>query len=288
VQFSVGAGDGSVRVRDADSLTVATYNVHGLQNRAGVQRDLAALDDVLVWCLQEVPYADDREIKSILPPGAWHVAVIPVNCDARRSEWEAQVIASRFPLKRVDVWPLDDRGPKRRVALAAEIDVGGHHILVVNTDHEPSMLTWRDRNTLQAQRLAERVRTCGDKIVIVVGDFNCAGNLVRLRGNTVSVRLIDHTLAGGGLAPLPMTGSTFRCGLLRSRLDRIYARGVRPVTGAVAANSRGSNHFPVWGRFTFPDSAVASRRTSLANDALHPVSSGHAEGDAGPTVSSGD
>jgi endonuclease/exonuclease/phosphatase family metal-dependent hydrolase len=288
VQFSVRAGEASAQVRDADSLIVATYNVHGLRNRAGVRRDLAALDDVLVWCLQEVPYADDRQIESILPPGTWHVAVIPVNHDAKRRAWEAQVIASRFPLKLVDVWPLDDHGAKRRVALAAQIDVGGHPILVVNTDHEPSMLAWRDGNTLQARRLADRVRECGDKFIIVAGDFNCAGNLYRLRGNTAHVRLIDDTLARAGLAPLETTGCTFRSGLVRSRLDRVYARGMQPVAGAVAVASSGSDHFPVRVRFAFRDAAATSRRTSLANDALHPVSSGHAEGDAGPTVSSGD
>jgi endonuclease/exonuclease/phosphatase family metal-dependent hydrolase len=288
VQFSVRAGEASAQVRDADSLTVATYNVHGLRNRAGVRRDLAALDDVLVWCLQEVPYAGDRELESILPPGAWHVAVIPVNRDAKRRQWESQVIASRFPIGRVGVWPLDDRGAKRRVALAAQIDVGGRTVRVVNTDHEPSMLAWRDGNTLQAQRLAERVRTCSEEFVIVAGDFNCAGNLFRLRGNTANVRHVDHTLAGAGLTPLATTEPTFRSGLLRSRLDRIYARGMQPVAGAIASASRGSDHFPVWGRFAFRDSAATSRRTSLANDALHPVSSGHAEGDAGPTVSSGD
>ena len=261
VEFSVRADQASAQVRDAGTLTVATYNVHGLRNRAGVRRDLAALDDVLVWCLQEVPYADDREIESILPPGMWHVALIPVNRHATRREWESQVIASRFPLKRIDVWPLDDRGPKRRVALAARIDLGGRTVLVVNTDHEPSMLTWRDRNTLQAQRL---------------------------RGNSANVRLIDHALAHGRLEPPATTGCTFRSGLLRSRLDRIYARGLQPLAGEIAANACGSDHLPVWGRFIFGDSTATLRRTSLANDALHPVSSGHAEGDAGPTVSSGD
>ena len=249
MQFSVRAGDASAQVRDAGSLTVATYNVHGLRNRAGVRRDLAALDDVLVWCLQEVPYADDRGIESILPPGTWHVVVIPVHPDPKARAWEAQVIASRFPLNRIDVWPLDDRGAKRRVALAAQIDLGGRTVLVVNSDHEPSMLAWRDGNTLQAQRLAERVRTCGEEFVIVAGDFNCAGNLVRLRGNAANLRHVDHTLAGAGLATLATASPTFRSGLFRARLDRIYARGMQPVAGAIATTSRGSDHFPVWAVF---------------------------------------
>ena len=288
VAFTVRAGDVSAHIRDASSLTVATYNVPGLRNRTGVRRDLAALDHVLVWCLQEVPYADDREIESILPPGTWQVAVIPVNRDPKRRQWESQVIASRFPIERVDVWPLDDGRAKRRVALTAQIDVAGRTVLVVNTDHEPSMLAWRDGNTRQARRLAERVRTCGEDVAIVAGDFNCAGNLFRLRGNTGNVRHVDHTLAGAGLIPLATTGPTFRSGLIRSRLDRIYARGLNLIDGAVATTSRGSDHFPVWGRFAFRDETATSRRTSLANDALHPVSSGHAEGDARPTVAPGD
>ena len=213
---------------------------------------------------------------------------MPANRDPKRRQWESQVIASRFPIERVDVWPLDDRGAKRRVALTARIDVAGRTVLVVNTDHEPSMFAWRDGNRRQARRLADRVWACGNEFVIVAGDFNCAGNLFRLRGNTANVRHVDHALAGAGLTPLATTGPTYRSGLIRSRLDRIYARGLNLIDGAVATTSRGSDHFPVWGRLAFRDETATSRRTSLANDALHPVSSGHAEGDAGPTVPSGD
>jgi endonuclease/exonuclease/phosphatase family metal-dependent hydrolase len=233
------------------SLTVATYNLHGLRDRSAVRRDLAALEGVTVWCFQEVPYVDACDVERILLPGRWHVATIPANrVHPAGREWEAQVIASRFPIQGVEVWPLDEGGAKRRVALAARLNVGGRRVLVVNADHEPSILAWRDGNSVQTRRLTEHLQAYDDDLpVIVVGDFNCSGNLYRLIGNMPHVRRLDAALARVGFTPVGAGGSTFRSGIFRAHLDRIYARNLYHAEGAIATKSTGSDHLPVWSRF---------------------------------------
>ncbi len=254
------AGEPFAPLPDPGSLTVATYNVHGLRDAAGVKRDLAALDEVLLWCLQEVPYVGQGDIDLILPPGSWHVAIIPVNHDAKTRQWEAQVIASRFPMDGVEVWPLDEGGAKRRVALAALMKIDGRRVLVANTDHEPSFLAWRDGNAVQTRRLAGCLSECDEEIVIVAGDFNCSGNLFCLRSNAAHVRQVDDALGRVGFTPLATKGSTFRSGLVRARLDRVYSRGATPVAGAIATTSRGSDHLPVSARFTLIAPSFESTR----------------------------
>jgi endonuclease/exonuclease/phosphatase family metal-dependent hydrolase len=231
-------------------LTVGTYNVHGLQRADAVRNDLAKLDHVTVWCLQEYPHASGGEAERILPPGRWYVATIPVNCEPRHPrEWEAQVIASRFPIERVEVWPLDNGGAKRRVALAVRVDVNGRKVLVVNTDHEPSMFAWRNGNALQVKRLTEHLHNCGDEPVVVAGDFNCSASLFRLSSNTSHVRQVNAAMANVGFAPATARGATFHFGIARANVDRIYVRNLSPDAGAIDSTAAGSDHFPVWSRF---------------------------------------
>ena len=126
----------------------------------------------------------------------------------------------------------------------------GRAVLIVNTDHEPSMLAWRSGNAAQTRRLVEHLRDCCDGAsVVVAGDFNCSGNVYRLIGNGTHVRRTDAALTACGFVPLEHDGPTFRSGLVRARLDRIYARNLRAADGGLTTTSRGSDHLPVWGRF---------------------------------------
>jgi endonuclease/exonuclease/phosphatase family metal-dependent hydrolase len=241
------------------SLTLATYNVHGLIEREAIRQDLASLNDVTIWCLQEFPYLEgDAGVESVLPPGRWYVATIPLNYE-RGHGWESQVIASRFPIERVDVWPLDEGGPKRRVALTARVNDNGRAVRIVNTDHEPSIFAWRDGNGVQVRRLIEHLRACDDDTVLVAGDFNCSANAFRLLSNSGHARRIDAAMLDAGFTSVGAAGTTFRSGVLRAHLDRIYARQVHASAGAIATSARGSDHLPVWSRFETPP--VASHRT---------------------------
>ena len=249
IEFTVRLEEAPARI-PSDSLTLATYNVHGLRNAAGVRRDMAALNEVDVWCLQEVAYVDEARLASVLPAGRWYVAVAAVNRDPKTSGWEAQVIASQLPLENVEVWPIDEGDAKRRVAVVAHVDIGGgRRVLLVNADHQPSLVAWYDRNALQVRRLAKRLGAWHEGAVIVAGDFNCSGNLLRMRSNSAHVQQVDEVLGAVGFSAVATTGPSFISGIVQLRLDRIYVRGAVIAAGSIATISRGSDHRPVWARF---------------------------------------
>jgi endonuclease/exonuclease/phosphatase family metal-dependent hydrolase len=247
-----------------ESLTLGTYNVHGLAKRDAIRTDLAALDQVNVWCLQEFPHGDGQRIDDLLPTGRWYVATIPLNREHPKDQSvESQVIASRFPIDRVEAWPLDEGGAKRRVALTAVVNANGRCVRIVNTDHQPSILAWRDGNSVQVRQLIEHLRACDDEAVLVTGDFNCSGNVLRLISNSGHARRIDAAMLDAGFASIGPKGTTFRSGVLRAHLDRIYARRIESSESAIAVTATGSDHLPVWTRFDVP-AAVADRTISGA------------------------
>ena len=245
---SLGEGHAPAAGDDA-ALLVGTYNVRWLDDRAGVRRAVGALPRVDVWCFQEVRVRGDdaaavaAALGPVLPPGKWHLAVARVNRlhEIGSGDWEAQAVASRFPIADARGWILDTSGAKRRVALAARIDVGPHEVCVVNTDHEPSFFSGRDGNRRQLRRLVTRLAqwpggqtaAAAESCVVVAGDFNCAGNLWRGYGNAAHVERVDRALAPVGLRPVQVRAPTF---------------GAWPVscgsTGCTCGG-RGSRH-PAW------------------------------------------
>ena len=258
--LSLGAGRAPTRGGDG-ALVVGTFNVRWLDDRAGVRRAVAALPRVNVWCFQEVRVRGDdaaavaAALGPVLPPGRWHVAAARVNRlrEIGSRDWEAQAVVSRFPIDDARGWALDASGAKRRVALVAQIDVGGRAVCVVNTDHEPSFFSGRDGNRRQVGRLAARLGQWlgggeADGCVVVAGDFNCAGNLWRGYGNAGHVVRVDRALAPLGLRPAapPARAATFSAWPLWLRLDRVYARGARVTRSGVGRPGGGSDHAPVW------------------------------------------
>lgn len=236
-------------------LVVGSYNIHWLSQPAELNATLAKLQQVNVWCLQEVRIAGEDEasttaaLKHILPPGTWHVAVARVNLlrELDSTDWECQVIVSRFPISNVRTFPLDDTGAKLRVALAADLKVNGQSICVVNTDHEPSFLMWRNRNKLQVEALVTALDSISLSHVVVAGDFNCAGNIWRAYGNGAHVSRLDAALSAIFFNPaIDKSIPTFRTGLLDFVLDRIYLRELYAVEQGIDHESTGSDHFPIW------------------------------------------
>ena len=265
----VSLGEGGAPAGGGDgSLVVGTYNVRWLDDRAGVRRAVAALPRVNVWCFQELRVRGDDSaavaaaLGPVLPPGRWHVAAARVNRlrEIGSDDWEAQAVASRFPIEAARGWVLDASGAKRRLALVAQADAGGRAVCVVNTDHEPSFFSGRDGNRRQVRRLVARLgrwiagEPAGDgaggggRCVVVAGDFNCAGNFWRGYGNGDHVVRVDRALAPLGLRPAapPARAPTFNAWPLWLRLDRVYARGARVTRSGVGRAGGGSDHVPVW------------------------------------------
>jgi endonuclease/exonuclease/phosphatase family metal-dependent hydrolase len=239
------------------TLTVATFNVHGLADAEGLRRDFASLANVDVWLLQElfVPTADDGSLDAtrdvlahVLPPGRWNVVVARLNrFEGPRDGYESQAIASRLPLRDPDLWPLPARGPKRRAAILATVDAPGGAVRVVDTDHEVSFLDVGYGNRLQVTALVDRLRA-GAVPTVVGGDFNTGGNFWRLASSAKNVDDVDRAMSDAGyVAPVGRDAEspTFHHPAGDVRIDHLYARGLT-IRAWGSPTSVGSDHRAVW------------------------------------------
>lgn len=245
----------------AGSATFGTYNVHWLTDPAGVRADLARLDSVDVWALQEVrsSLADRKDgvpsrVVDVLPPGTWHVAWVPLNrlTEIRSQDDEGQVIASRYPIRSAEWWELKTDGEKRRVALAAVLEVDGQAVRFVNTDHEPSIVSLARGNVRQTGSLIEALDRCdaADAMPTVVGgDFNTSGCLMRLVSGGADCAELRTRMNAAGFneAVVWKAGSrTYRSPVYSGTLDHLFVRGASTISSGVDERATGSDHLPVW------------------------------------------
>ncbi len=161
-------------------------------------------------------------------------------------------ILSRYPLVDAAVMNLAVASRKRqRTALAADIEIGGARLRIVNT-HLDTSLNITDRILpLRPAVLDQPTAT------LVGGDFNTnpyawQDGLVPIVpagavADTDQAPLLDSYMASLAFAnPTAALGDTeVRYGIT-SRLDAIYARGVTATAGGVERAVTLSDHWPVW------------------------------------------
>lgn len=262
----------------ARDAVFGTYNLHWLRDPAGLRADLARLDFVTAWAFQEVrsTAADEAagapaSLRRLLPPGDWHVAWVPLNAlrELGSADVEGQAIASRHPIRSAAAWELEpppsSGGGKRRVALAAVLDVDGTDVLFVNTDHAPGVFSPARRNLRQARRLLDRLRREPDATpVIVAGDFNTAGCVPRLVSARADREGLRRLMCQAGFRAAPDSARpTFRAGPYAAALDHVFVRGVGSMEAEVAAAACGSDHLPLWCRVRLP--AAVGRGAAAAS-----------------------
>jgi endonuclease/exonuclease/phosphatase family metal-dependent hydrolase len=249
--------DGAVpsRAGATRGFAVATYNVSQLIHPDAVRHDIAgAAADI--WLLQEViasAHSPGQTVRQLLPDGNWDVATVRVNPAADPSQVECQAIASRFPIRRVAIWPLEVQTERRRCALAAWIEVDGAELLVVNTDHEPGFFGWTITQDKLLGALAGYLQQQPAGPVVVGGDFNTCGNFWRLRSSAADAANTISYMRGCGFASSvpPGTISYNRAGLC---LDHVFYRGVHCLKTDVITAARGSPHFPLRARMALDPS----------------------------------
>lgn len=257
----------------APTPVFATYNVHWLQNAVDLRADLARLDFVTAWAFQEVrsTKSDEREgspskLCALLPPGMWYVAWVALNPLKelhRDDECEGQVIASRFPIRSADVWELHRWGQKRRIALAAVLDISGQRVLFVNTDHEPALLSLVRGNARQTRTLVEHLAAHDEYPAVVAGDFNTSGCIPRLvsaRQDRAQLRML--MCRAGFSEAFDQPRRTYTAGPFTATLDHIFLRGVERITCDVDERARGSDHRPVWCRVEIHRANASAGATS--------------------------
>ena len=225
----------------------ATYNLRDLHSPSKLKADFRRLADVNLWALQEVKVEDNdlRPLTDLLPPGGWHGVAAMVN------RAEAQAVLSRWPITSTQVWPLGTVGGKRRVALVAQTDAPGGPVTVVCVDIGPSWLDRRAGGDAALDQLIARLRDLPAGRAVVMGDFNSAGNLWRLRSSGADAAHIQAAMRGAGFAPCEAASGTssrritYRGGPFRLALDHAFTRGFDNPTAAPFADATGSDHLPL-------------------------------------------
>ncbi len=253
-----------------DIISIGTYNLGGLADPEGLALTLGALTNVDVWAFQEVLKVGEAESCALVPlrecsppkllrkiiPGAWHIYFVPVN-PVGKGTWEGQAIASRYPLRNLDVWKLrskgEMRGNKRRVALVCEVVTPKASIVVINTDHEVAIpsINATDRR-LQVEDLIKNIRQIAStNSVVLIGDFNTCGKPLQFcrRTSTKEIRDLRESLSAVSLKPLPNSEvpyETFHKTFFSRALDHIFLRDAHCCRWGSTINGRGSDHQPLW------------------------------------------
>ena len=166
-------------------------------------------------------------------------------------------ILSRFPLSDIEVLPLKQynlhRNTRRRIALSATVQVGGHALRLYNL-HLDTRLNSGDR--LEQLRPAVEA-ALGQPAAVVGGDFNT--NAFRWLFHVVPVFRSDQAAAvdefmkeKGFDVPLADAGATSRKAWLPLRLDSLYTRGVRVQGAGVERSVDASDHAPLWMEIAWP------------------------------------
>jgi endonuclease/exonuclease/phosphatase family metal-dependent hydrolase len=234
------------------SLRIVTWNIHKGVQGLGPARRLEIHDighaveqfDADCICLQEVRsvhrpgprqfarWPEAPQADYLAPEG--YEAVYRSNALTRHGE-HGNALLSRWPVLRVAHEDMSDHRFEQRGLLHVELNVENQavHVLVV---HLGLIHSSRERQVAQLARYIERMVPTGSPLV-VAGDFNDWAE--RLHSPLAHVGL--HTFDSLRLATFPA-----RLPLLH--LDRVYARGLQPVSAHVprgAAWSRMSDHLPL-------------------------------------------
>lgn len=174
-------------------------------------------------------------------------------------------ILSRFPLSDVEVLPLKQYNlafnTRRRIALAATLDVAGHPLRVYNV-HLDTRLNAGQRIE-QLRPVVEAARRQAVPTVVIGGDFNTNPfrwlfHVVPFFRSNQPGALDEWMKENGFAAPVARSGSTSRRFLLRMRLDSFYARGLPVKAFAVEEDTEASDHLPVWMEVAWPPNAATN------------------------------
>ena len=240
------------------SLRVVTYNIHkGVQGLGpasrleihNLQQAVRGLEADII-CLQEVrgfnrqmqrrfsqwPAAGQAD--HLAPPG--YQAIYRTNAVTRHGE-HGNALLSRWPVLGHGHHDVSDHRFEQRGLLHVRLDVKGVplHVVVV---HLGLIHSSRERQVRQLGAMLEREVPL-DEPVVVAGDFNDWGQRLHEAMAVFGLRTFEEIRHATYPARLPLL-----------HLDRIYARGLRPLSAQVPHGSnwaRLSDHLPLIAELAF-------------------------------------
>ncbi len=246
------------REAPACTLRIATWNLHTAPDPADLARQIAASREISradVILTQEVE-AHPNESGSRPAQLATALGMTWIYAPSRTEGNGTHGIAilSRYPLAHASVrqLPFVDRpfSLVHRIALSAEVDVGGEPLRVVDL-HLDTRLSASDR----VRQMNAGVTDLGEELV-AGGDLNSQpwvwiDGTVPLTGTEAIVgqdhaQILDDFMRqnryAGAVGP---ETDTMNVPVISMRLDQLYARRFT-ITGSGVEHVKGSDHWPVW------------------------------------------
>jgi len=249
----VHRGSGGSHLRGVpDSLTVVSWNIQFGENIEQAITEMAAFPrlataDLLL--LQEMDPAGSARVAEALGFGYVHASAAVHH---HHHKLFGNAVLSRWPIVDDQVLVLPHKTAltgHQRLAVAADIDLGGGRILRAVSVHTATVIMPHDKRLAQAMAASDSL--LGQRpLTLLGGDFNTVSDyeVVQLRQVMRRVGLDEARLPAGPtianrLKKLP--GST-------PVLDHLYYRGMRPVATGVVRDAAASDHYPVWAVFYLP------------------------------------
>jgi endonuclease/exonuclease/phosphatase family metal-dependent hydrolase len=239
-----------------DTLRVVTYNINegdlavapdAIADAILADPALAAADVVMVQEAEHFAGEPSSRVASIAARlGMGYVYVPAYLKDTDHTHGLA--ILSAYPIANVDKKDLPMAGPKRRIAVAADIVVGARRLHVIDVH-----LEMRATAATRIAQLRPAVIDAPDA-VLVAGDFNMswlewtAADVPILQASSASDQapVIDSFMTALGFAtPTVASGPTAWADGLGARVDAFYPRGLDAAFGG-AEQVGPSDHVPLW------------------------------------------
>ena len=238
----------------ADRLRVVTFNVHygaDVPALAAAIRKNPRLREADVLLVQEIEsHPGDDRAAALAQALDLNLAYAPARIEGNGTHGLA--ILSRYPLSDVEVirlkkYDLGFRGTRRRIAMAATVQIGDRHVRLYNV-HLDTRLTPEERLTQLEPVVAEAVK---QPEALVGGDFNTINAVssllplvpVPVPGFSQAAGLDAYMRSRGFSTPFEKIGRTHRFPM---RLDAVYARGLTVEREGKELSVDVSDHYPLW------------------------------------------
>jgi endonuclease/exonuclease/phosphatase family metal-dependent hydrolase len=236
------------------AVRVVTFNVHFGADVPGLARAIRSnprLSQADILLLQEIEShpGDDRAARLA---EALRLNLVYAPARVERDGTHGLAILSRYPMKNLEVlrlkrYDLGYRGTRRRIAMAATVDLPGRSVRVYNV-HLDTRLTPAERLLQLEPVVAEAVK---QPAAIVGGDFNTITAVpsllpllpLPLPGYSQAEGLDAYMKAQGFATPFASIGSTHRFPM---RLDAVFAKGLAVAGQGKEISVDVSDHFPLW------------------------------------------
>lgn len=254
-----------------DKIRLVTFNVHSGRDLPALAESIGAhptLRNADIFLLQEIE-SYESEGASRTRKLAEALQFNYVYAPARATDeggTHGLAILSRFPLSDIEVLPLKQYDlnykTRRRIALAATLDVAGRPLRVYNL-HLDTRLNTKDRLE-QLRPVVEAALAQPVADVVIGGDFNT--NAFRWLFHVLPIFRSDQAGAvddfmkeNGFETPFAEAGPTSRKRLLRFRLDSLYSQGLPVGKFGVERSVESSDHVPLWMELLWPASPAGER-----------------------------